>query len=443
MNKMCFFFKFFLAFLMGLGFLAHATSTSTKNTSSSASTVFAENTSSGASIVSAENTSSGSSASTLSATSSNTTSAPLSASKASSATSLSIFSAKNTPATTTKSEEQSPWPSWFSSSKKTSQKWAIFPSYSHNSTYGHSLGGRFFIYPAGNVGYYTSLEGTLNEDLFFSTKFSYQYWRKNGDNFNFTALYDGFTEPYYGEGYNTLPTDRQDIPIHKVILSIEYVANVIDYLYGGGFVNFHYRSEKNKAQPMFPEDTVFSGGVLVRYDSRDSYFNSTRGEFYELRSWLTSQFPTPLFLEGEMRFFFALLDNLTLALRGMGGLTFFNPSSYLFRFSLGGPDLLRGYRLNRFRGEKYYLSQTELRYGLLNFLSLVGFLDIGSAGDEFLSPPRFAFGVGVRFGLPPDNNKKIRLDLGFSEDNFRCLTKKGGLTCLVPTNFIIAFGHSF
>jgi len=319
-------------------------------------------------------------------------------------------------------------PSWFTSQDDSSQKWAVAPSYKRNSTYGHIFGGRFFIYPADNTGYYTSLESFFSEDLFFSTSFSYKYWRESGDQFDFIAFYDGFSEPYYGEGSQTRVDDREDIPIQKLHIRVEYVSQIIPELYGGTFLRFDHRKEKGGGAVRFPWELLVSGGFLLRYDSRSNYFNPVQGEYYQIQSWLLSRMPSPVFLEGDIRLFFLLAESLVLAVRGSAGMTFLNPSSHLFRFSLGGSDLLRGYRLNRFRGENYYLSQTELRYTLLRFLTVAAFFDVGSADDEMELPPRYSFGGGVRFGLPPDYNKKIRVEFGMGEDQY---------------NIVVSFGHPF
>ena len=320
--------------------------------------------------------------------------------------------------------------SWLTSKKDSPQKWAIVPAYSRNSTYSHIFGGRFFIYPTGDTGYYASLQANTNMDLFFHTSLTYQLWRENGDQFDFVVSYNGFSEPYYGEGSQTKAADRIDIPIYKVHVRSEYVFKIKSYLYGGAFFRFDYRKEKkeNGRAERFPEELLVSGGALVRYDSRNSLFNPDEGEYYEIRSWLLSSMPSPVFLEGDVRVFFSLFDNFVLALKGAAGLTFVNPSSYLFRFSLGGPDLLRGYRLNRFRGENYYVSQTELRYTPIKFLTVVGFFDFGQAEDTLSLSPRYSYGGGFRFGLPPDYNKKIRAEIGVGEDQY---------------NIVVSFGHPF
>ena len=318
--------------------------------------------------------------------------------------------------------------SWFLSQEESLQKWAVLPTYSHNSTYGHIMGGRFFIYPALNTGYYTSLEATVSQALFFQTHFTYQYWRKNGDQLAFIALYDGFSEAYYGEGPHTKPEDRKNIPTDRVLMSVEYVSRIRAYLHGGGFLSFNYRKEQSQT-PLHAKENILSGGLLIRYDSRNNYFNATKGEYYELKSWMLLPLPSPLFIKGEVQLFFPLYKNKwVLAGKGSAGMSLFHPTPYVFRFALGGPHSLRGYRQNRFRGESYYLSQIELRYTPWPFLTIAKFFDAGSAGDSFPLPPRYSLGGGLRFGLPPDYNKKMRLEVGFGKDQY---------------NIVVSFGHPF
>ncbi len=325
-------------------------------------------------------------------------------------------------------EVDSQWPSWFLFQDNNPQKWAVLPVYSHNSTYGHITGGRFFVYPAGNTGYYTSLEGAVSQNLFFESSFTYQYWRENGDQFSFTALYDGFSEPYYGEGPNTKPGDRQDIPTDKIHVRAEYISHLRSHLHGGAFFGFDYRKEEG-ARPVHEQEQFLSGGFLLQYDSRDNYFNATKGEYYELKSWVLFPLPSPVFLNGEVQLFLPLYKKYwVLAGRASLGTSLLHSAPYLFRFALGGPNKLRGYRQNRFRGDKYYLSQVEMRYTPWPFLTVAGFFDMGSAGDVFDLPSRYSFGGGLRFGLPPDYNKKMRVEVGFGHDQY---------------NIVAGFGHPF
>ena len=345
------------------------------------------------------------------------------------------------------SEEIEENPSWLFSKDDSKQKFGIIPSYYRNATFSHIGSLRLFVYPTGDIGYYTALDARLSRDLFFSTSYSYQKWMKNDSQLNFSAQYDGFHDFYYGKGSHTTPKDQQIIPSNKWSSQLEYVFQFSPSTFTGLFVQFLYRKEKDELK-IFSDQWAFAGGVLLRFDSRDDYFNPSKGEYYEIRTWVQTKWSTPVFLEGDIRLFFPFAeDNLVMAMRFKGGTTFVKSSSYLFRFNLGGADTLRGFRLNRFHGEQYYLSQLELRYTPISFLSFVIFADVGAAAmkksfaekkisnmteeekEVFdLSKPRYSYGGGVRFGLPPDYNKKIRIEFSWGEDQ---------------TNFVIAFGHPF
>lgn len=319
-------------------------------------------------------------------------------------------------------------PSWFLSRKETHQKWAIIPSPSRNDTYGYMGNIRAFIYPVHSLGYYTALSATVSEKQLFSVDFAYQYWKKNGNHLDIFLLYDGFSDPYYGEGGHTEADQLKYLLSDKLNLHIEYVTKVDSFLYAGAFTSWKYRKESS-AKPLFSTESTSSVGLLLYYDSRNNRFNPSYGEYYYVRSWMLMQYSSPLFLEADIRLFIPVAKKLVLAQHGKMGLTLLEPASFLFRFQLGGPYALRGFWLGRFRGEQYYLSQTEIRYSLLRFLTLAGFMDVGIADDEaFTMSPRISFGGGVRLGFPPRYHQKLRIEWGFGEDQ---------------QNVVIAFDHPF
>jgi outer membrane protein insertion porin family len=97
---------------------------------------------------------------------------------------------------------------------------------------------------------------------------------------------------------------------------------------------------------------------------------------------------------------------------------------YLEQFLIGGPDSLRGYRVDRFAGSHMAILNTELRFPLSSNLIGVGFVDVGDAwGGSIAADPFFqgdksftahlGYGVGVRVQTPVG---PLRLDLGFSKE---------------------------
>ena len=102
-----------------------------------------------------------------------------------------------------------------------------------------------------------------------------------------------------------------------------------------------------------------------------------------------------------------------LAARLFGGYAIGDPS-YLFRYTLGGAYILRGFYGNRFRGSRFYAGQLEMRFNLIGRFGGAGFVDAGDIGDGELNRMRLSYGGGIRFALTA--NVKLRLDYGTSND---------------------------
>ena len=121
------------------------------------------------------------------------------------------------------------------------------------------------------------------------------------------------------------------------------------------------------------------------------------------------------------------LGNDVIALRLMGGMSLGSPPLYE-SFSVGGAHTLRGYELDRWRGESLLLANVEYRRPITDALTAVGFVDVGNAfGGEFETvvpgfsmpaedqtfTPHVGVGAGIRVVTPLG---PIRLDMGFGED---------------------------
>ena len=102
-----------------------------------------------------------------------------------------------------------------------------------------------------------------------------------------------------------------------------------------------------------------------------------------------------------------VLPEVIAAFSVAGGCSLGEPTDR-YRYRLGGPNILRGYNVNRFRGDDYYLQQTELWCPLWKLFGGAACVGFGDAGDnQFTNPKlaygvwRMAYGVGLRIGLPP------------------------------------------
>lgn len=167
-------------------------------------------------------------------------------------------------------------------------------------------------------------------------------------------------------------------------------------------------------------------------DSRDSEFSPSQGIRYEVSYELSSSIfgsdYTYSDLEVDLRHYVNLFDSVVLANKLSvesihGDVPFWDLSI------IGGNDGLRGYHLNRFRGNQSVMHLLELRTWLFSVLHdeiRVGsqlFWDSGRVFSKFDSNEVFnnwkhSYGGGIIFTIfSPD--LMLRTDVGFSDEAFR------------------------
>lgn len=136
------------------------------------------------------------------------------------------------------------------------------------------------------------------------------------------------------------------------------------------------------------------------------------------------------------RYFRLFRDDLTLAIRGLGGRSLSGalPDSEMFR--IGGAESLRGYNYGQtgLVGDKMLLLNTELRFPIYDFISGVVFTDWGKAWEPeermSLTDLFNSYGLGVRVNTPLG---MIRLDYGWGLNEE---SKREG-------QFSFGLGHTF
>lgn len=160
------------------------------------------------------------------------------------------------------------------------------------------------------------------------------------------------------------------------------------------------------------------------YDSRDNYFNATKGKRFSCSlQWgghgLGGNFDFYKFT-AEGRFYKQLGNGHVLALRLMGGYIS-GHISYSDLFSLGGANNLRGYEDDQFKGDKMYAATLEYRLSIAKKVQGVLFTDVGSTwGIDRGQIPwykddrsiHFSAGVGLRLQTPIG---PVRLDYGYGK----------------------------
>lgn len=210
------------------------------------------------------------------------------------------------------------------------------------------------------------------------------------------------------------------------------LAGSVDISYLNGLT----RSENSKFAEDMPLGVGKSWSNKVGFgfvaDSRDSEFAPTRGiryeASYEISSSILGSDYTYSDLKLDFRHYVQIFDGVVLAnklnLESLrGDVPFWDLSM------IGGDDGLRGYHLNRFRGDQSILHLLELRTWMFTVLHdeiRVGsqlFWDTGRVFSDFDTNEMFSnwnhsYGGGLIFTLfSPD--LMLRTDVGFSNETFR------------------------
>lgn len=251
---------------------------------------------------------------------------------------------------------------------------------------------------------------------FFNTTNEWNDYGLNGDNTALRSTYyrksRGFNvtlgrpQGEYVKNYITF-TDRKD-------LYQQYVSGPINYLEGNTTAS-DYNSQYNSQYLSDNFGTVHSVTLSRVYDTRDNVFDATEGK----RVSLTGEFAGSVF-GGQFNYdkytfdgrqYFKVGSKQTLAVRLTSGYSLGNvPDSS--KFVVGGPDTLRGYNDEEFKGEKMFTATVEYRYPIAKKVVGVLFTDAGNAWDGpgySLGGLKHSVGVGLRMITPLG---PVRLDYG-------------------------------
>lgn len=350
--------------------------------------------------------------------------------------------------------------SWFFQEKNTKHKIGFRPSFSYDDTYGHLLGLGLFSYSSDKKGYYFST--SVSKYLFRPySQFKVYYIGSHKKTFRKESsfTYDNHYENYFQPGgLKEAKTSLTRLFAHRMRADYKVFYQIPNNkFYFGSGLQFFFRKERLKPQNnkrYFPNEFFFFISAFAGYDSRDNWKNPKEGDFHQFSFGCKTIFAYPgAYCRGEadLRFYISplkkyalppFLQKSTLALRALGGSSFFSPSTYSTAYTIGKESpfqsltTLKSFKQNRFRGDKIYLAQTELRFPLWEeYLGAVLFTGLGSVAEHNKEFDGFVkdYGFGLHVGLPPNYNMKIRMDLGTGMDFYKKTSK----------HFTIYFLHAF
>ena len=341
---------------------------------------------------------------------------------------------------------------WFLSSQPSAHKVAIVPSYRRSETLGSIASGRVFIYPTQDQGLYTSLSADWGvvQEIYGVKQNTIYWWHQN--EWQLSSEWTATWDAYYGN--KTLDV-RLEIPMKKRWIQSSYInKSILKKIHPQLEVGISFEIQNrlvDKSQPCvevregakprpvevecsYYNDEELGGlvGGLLRIDTRDNFFDPSSGYFIQTDfkggRELVATDATFFQIEGQVQFIFSLIEKERWFIKLASGWSFHNEEElpYVFQYQLGGMDTLRGYLKDRWHSDRYYLVQMELRYPIYPWLQPILFTDIGHINIE--RTPLVTYGAGVRIGLPPSFEQKIRVEYGRAKDQ---------------SNFIISFAHPY
>lgn len=288
------------------------------------------------------------------------------------------------------------------------------PILGYDDKTGWLFGAAGFIYSDEVPGVNAGLFVVSNLGDFHSGTLNYAERSKGPWSLSLHLLGERAFDHYYGEGDLTTPEESFLMRMEHFEVRPGALFRVRPHLRIGAFVDLRVRREEESSR--FPDEVTSAAGLEAQWDTRDKLINTRRGDFAQFRASRMPWGGAFSQLELDLRRFIRLSRRWTWGQRFIGGTSLGGQPSYLFRYSLGGLDLLRGYKSNRFRGGEYFVVQEEARRIVNKWLSLNASVDIGAIRDDAYHQLKLSGQIGLRLGLPPDWGQKMRVDFGFGAD---------------------------
>lgn len=307
--------------------------------------------------------------------------------------------------------------------------YALSPIFGYDPTVGFIYGAAAFVFPLQTPGNYFDAQIQASGKGNVAVIGNYMRFDlfRNVD-FKWPASYTNFVQYYFGEGDDTRGEQYWQLFSHRIYSHPELIFKQGKFFRINLFADYRGRQETNVEtedgselqQRLFPDENSLGFGAGFNWDTRDNSSSTKKGVFFNAAA---TYVPSALNVAGagsatlltaEMRFFqYLYTSKFVMAARIAGGTSLGTPS-YLFRYSLGGSNQLRGYYSNRFRGERFYTAQAEFRFPIYGRFSGAGFIDGGDITDDTFGHFQVSYGGGIRFFIR--DNVALRLDYGFGKD---------------------------
>ena len=325
------------------------------------------------------------------------------------------------------------------------------------TSFGFGVGSKFLFKPFGagpdtrtsNIP--ISVQYTLNNQFIVFSEFTI-FFPHEDYLFKGNLGYSKFPIGYFGIGSESADEQQIDISFDNVLLEPLFLRRVAPNFFAGG--GWRYNSFKNlklleeevtmeEVQLFRDSLTSVSSGFefAATFDSRDNVLNASKGVFAEFTHGIYNKSfgSTANFMLTKLNFrrYWTVSNRRpddVIAIEVFTRLSW-SDTPVLELSSLGGAELLRGFREGRFRDRYSFFTQAEYRWQALERIGFVFFGGFGDVTDKLsnldLKNTKISVGTGLRLKIVKSENLNIRIDYAL------------GLGNIKDQNFYLGIAESF
>jgi outer membrane protein assembly factor BamA len=165
-------------------------------------------------------------------------------------------------------------------------------------------------------------------------------------------------------------------------------------------------------------------GIVATYDSRDNQFYPSRGVFakstFSFSNMMWGSTYTLQESSFDFRSYLPIFNNHCVAFQLYGAGVFGENDAVPFQLlpTLGGRDMLRGFRQGQYKDNVLFLFQSEYRMPIYSRVKSALFFSVGDVVDSnsfAIDKLKYAYGVGLRYRL---NDARVHLRLDMAINNY-------------------------
>ena len=243
-----------------------------------------------------------------------------------------------------------------------------------------------------------------------------------------------YTDKFFGIGSQSTKDMEEDYSYRAFKLKCSLRKRISPSFY----VGIQYDLDHSKITEIEPGGLLDSGGIpgdeggtfsglsfLAVRDNRDNTFFPTKGTLLQTQAMFCGpvlgsdyRFQNYIF---DFRQYLTVFSKHVLAFQQNVNVTS-GRVPFQWLPMLGGPWILRGYFLGRFRDKSSIFLQMEYRMPLFWRLSAAGFVGYGDVADKLnkfrLNDFKISGGLGIRYQVNRRSGTNVRLDFGFARGSF-------------------------